>query len=162
MLDSRAGGKVEFEFAARTISTRIALREMEDGSRGVVAVWSGGNRQQHRWVTLPLRSDWSLQQPRPFFLSLPPPLPHPVGVHGGLSDSGWLCMVARYAMTTPRENREVNTDTESKKIQRWSVTRKSYVEVGGRSVPSYHVTNTFDASSRTSSSPPHPFPPSLL
>lgn len=41
----------------------------------------------------------------------------PVGVHGGLSDSGWLCMVARYAMTTPRENREVNTDTESKKIQ---------------------------------------------
>ncbi|KAK1134038.1 hypothetical protein K0M31_011823 [Melipona bicolor] len=40
-----------------------------------------------------------------------------VGVHGGLSDSGWLCMVARHAMTTPRENREVNTDTESKKIQ---------------------------------------------
>lgn len=96
----------EVEFTARTISRRDR-REIEDGtlSRGCLI---RGNRQEYRWVTLPLRSDWSLQQPRPF---------SPVGVHGGLSDSGWLCMVARYAMTTPRENREVNTDTESKKIQ---------------------------------------------
>ena len=84
--------------------------------RGVVAVWSGGIARS----IVGSRYRWGQIGPFSNLAHSPP-----VGVHGGLSDSGWLCMVARYAMTTPRENREVNTDTESKKIQadRWPGSR---------------------------------------